>query len=217
MLDQDTTKKISEYLTYQEAHSYASSSKFHFFTLQTVIKRQQDYILFVNKAKERLQRYINDALDGINHYLCEDAIKPDLPVDYGAYSLTNPTIRYSKGFRRAECFKDIFLDEKNSLPEKIFALSVLIQESNGKKLKMRVNLRVDSTFPNEYAKKIFGNRFEPMGKALLEVIHDDVDGPMRDLIGCYEDNRKLGFTQQHFREIIECKSFSKTFNPCRIS
>ncbi len=229
-LNKDLIINISTFLRPKDGCVFSSICKFSVFALidvKAITAARRNRRSYVDSATKNLEPLIHLALRGINNYLENDAEKPDLPIDYGGYSFTNPSINYSKGYRRAECFKDILSDEQNTPLECLFALNVLLQERNGSKLKSNVNhelfcglLPLGRAWDNLLRSRLdshvnsqFGHVFALMRDALLETIHDEKNGPMPD--GGYEIDVERGFTQNHFRRVIDSKY--KRDNRCAVS
>lgn len=200
-------QKISYYLDYSDAYKFAGASKYLFFSLDPVkvLSKRPDYLSFSNSKIEKLENVIKLAIQGIENYLNEDAEKPKTAGDTGWYT---GSVSYSKGYRRAICFKDILENRNNNIINRVFALYVLLRESNGKKLKSKVNHQLGTDFFNmieSYIQYQFSSdKIHKMEETLLNSIHDNRGGPLPDRNDYYlKENVEVGFTKIYLDLAIE--------------
>lgn len=211
-------KHISDHLSYSESYKFASASRYLFFTLNhnNALKNRPDHMNFVAL---KLDSIIKQALIGIDKYLKQDAGKPYSVTLYGPFGAEMYTTSYPKGYRRAMCFQDILLDEHNSIPVRVFALYVLLRESNGKKLKSKVLRELVPKFGINYLKMVENyllsqfslDKIKIMQKKLLKTIHNK-QGPIPDNDDFYEGNFEKGFMGRYIVEIVKTGEEIQTSN-----
>jgi len=175
-LSADSLVVIAKYLVSAEKVSFFSASKY----LQSVFKSKLKMI-DDKYVTLRLKVMLRKAAQSVEEYR-NNFSKADLSLVLSSW----------KGENRALHFYDILTKAENKIEDRIFALYVLLRESNGKVLKSMVREKLVANFGKDYftmIEAVVRNSFTAeviarKEKELLVLIHEDVP-----------DHEKGGFMQ----------------------